>query len=89
MGRWGPRCGSPTPRWDDGYLDFETFGSDYDTVLAAGRRVVVLADSSKVGNDQFARFAELSDIDQMVTDAGINPADHAAFLDAGVDVIVA
>lgn len=57
-------------------------------MAAAGRRVVVLADSSKVGNDQFARFAELSDIDQVVTDAGINPADHTAFLDAGVDVIV-
>jgi len=58
-------------------------------MVAAGRRVVVLADSTKVGADQFARFAELSDIDQLVTDPGIDPATRTAFAAAGVDVVVA
>ncbi len=58
-------------------------------MVAAGRRVIVLADSSKVGLDQFARFAELTDVDTLVTDAGITAADHEAITTAGPHVVVA
>ncbi|GAB2787610.1 DeoR/GlpR family DNA-binding transcription regulator [Amycolatopsis magusensis] len=38
------------------------------------RRTVLLADHTKVGNDHFSRFAELSDIDTFITDDGIDSA---------------
>lgn len=40
-------------------------------MLHAARRVVALADHSKVGNDQLARFGGLDQIDSVVTDSGL------------------
>lgn len=42
-------------------------------MVAAARRTVVLADHSKVGNDCFARFAALADVDLLITDDGLDP----------------
>lgn len=42
--------------------------------IASGRRCVLLADHTKVGNDHFSRFADLSDIDTFITDTGIDNA---------------
>lgn len=42
-------------------------------VVASARRTVVLADHTKFGNDKFARFADLSDVDVLITDGGIDP----------------
>ena len=57
----------------------------------AGRadRVVVAADSSKVGRRAFARICPAASIDILVTDEGINQSASAAFADLGVEVIVA
>jgi DeoR family transcriptional regulator, aga operon transcriptional repressor len=52
-------------------------------------RVVIAADSSKVGRRAFARICATREIHALVTDTGIGPADAAAFADAGVEVIVA
>jgi DeoR family transcriptional regulator of aga operon len=52
-------------------------------------RVVVAADSSKVGRRAFARICAIGEVTVLVTDAGITPADAASFADAGVEVIVA
>jgi DeoR family transcriptional regulator, fructose operon transcriptional repressor len=41
-------------------------------MIAAARRAVVLADHTKAGNDYFARFGRLSDIDTLITDEGID-----------------
>lgn len=41
-------------------------------MLAAGRRSVVLADHTKVGQDHFARFASLEDIDVLITDSDLD-----------------
>ncbi|MCW2902315.1 MAG: transcriptional regulator, DeoR family [Streptosporangiaceae bacterium] len=46
-------------------------------MIAAARRAVVLADHTKVGNDYFARFAAVSDIDTLITDSGL----HSDLLD--------
>ncbi len=52
-------------------------------------RVIVAADSSKVGRRAFARICTTGEIDVLVTDTGI-PAEEAARLeDAGVDVVTA
>ena len=58
-------------------------------MVGAARRVVCLADSSKVGTEAPIRFAELGEVDVLVTDAGISDADCRALERAGVEVVVA
>ena len=58
-------------------------------MVRAGRRVVVLADSSKIGRENTVRFAGLGDIDVLVTDDGIDEVDVKALEDRGVEVVVA
>jgi DeoR family transcriptional regulator, fructose operon transcriptional repressor len=43
-------------------------------MVAASRKRVLLADHSKYGDDQFSRFAELSEIDLIITDDGLDAA---------------
>ncbi|MCT2588929.1 DeoR/GlpR family DNA-binding transcription regulator [Streptomyces sp. N2-109] len=45
-------------------------------MIAAARRVVLLADSGKLGQEHFARFGDLSHVDVLITDTGL--ADDAA-----------
>ena len=52
-------------------------------------RVVVTADSSKVGRRAFARICTAAEIDVLVTDTGIAGEDAARLQDAGVDVVTA
>jgi DeoR family fructose operon transcriptional repressor len=58
-------------------------------MVRAGQRVVVLADSSKLGREQLVRFAALDDVDVVVTDGGADPAVVERLEDAGVEVVVA
>ena len=58
-------------------------------LVAASRRVVVLADSTKLGRESTLRFASLDDVDCLVTDAGIAGSDRAALERAGIEVVVA
>ncbi len=58
-------------------------------MVRAGQRVVVLADSSKLGREHLVRFAALEDVDVLVTDGGADPAVVERLGDAGVEVLVA
>ncbi len=58
-------------------------------LVAAGRQVVVLADSSKIGAEQLHRFAPLEDVDVLVTDDGVPGPVVRTLEDAGVDVVIA
>lgn len=58
-------------------------------LIESAQRVVVLADASKVGQERTVRFADLEDVDVLVTDAAIDEADVTAFEAAGLDVVVA
>src|ERR671932_359921 len=58
-------------------------------MIRAGRKVVVLADSSKLGREHLIRFATPADVDVLVTDAEAAPADLARLDDAGIEVVVA
>lgn len=58
-------------------------------MVASAQRVVVLADSSKIGAERTLRFADLADVDVLVTDEGADPAQVAAFREAGVQVVLA
>lgn len=55
-------------------------------MVAAGRRVVVLADSSKSGHDTFHRFATLAEVDLLLTDAGLDDETAADLRAAQIDV---
>jgi len=56
-------------------------------LVESADRVVVLTDASKVGQERTVRFADLDDIDVLVTDRGIEEADAKAFEASGLDVI--
>lgn len=51
--------------------------------------VVVVADSSKVGREEFVSFARIDSVDVLVTDCEISAADRAEFTARGMDVVVA
>ena len=53
------------------------------------RRVIIVADSSKVGRRAFARICGLAEIGVLVTDTGIAPGEATLLEHAGVDVVTA
>ncbi|WP_327189651.1 DeoR/GlpR family DNA-binding transcription regulator [Streptomyces xinghaiensis] len=55
--------------------------------IAAARRVVLLADSGKCGQEHFARFGDLADADLLVTDTGLDPETALAIERRGTEVI--
>lgn len=58
-------------------------------MVRAAQRVVVLADSSKLGREHLVRFARADEVDVLVTDADADPRLVAALEDAGIEVVVA
>lgn len=58
-------------------------------MVRAARRVVVLADSSKVGQEHTVRFAGLGDLDVLVTDDGIDETTVKELEELGLQVVVA
>jgi DeoR family fructose operon transcriptional repressor len=58
-------------------------------MVQAAQKAVVLLDSSKVGREHTVRFAELSDVDVVVTDDGIPQRDLDDLTAADVEVVVA
>jgi DeoR family transcriptional regulator, fructose operon transcriptional repressor len=58
-------------------------------LVAAGRRTVALVDSSKLGLESTHRFARLTDVDVLVTDAGIDAGERAELERHGLEVVVA
>jgi DeoR family fructose operon transcriptional repressor len=58
-------------------------------MLGAARRVVVLADHTKVGNDHFACFGDLDQVDTLVTDSGLDPSLASDLEAAGPRVVLA
>jgi DeoR family fructose operon transcriptional repressor len=57
-------------------------------VRAAGC-VVVAADSSKFGREEFVSFAPISSVDTLITDKEISDDHRAQFTERGVEVVVA
>jgi DeoR family fructose operon transcriptional repressor len=58
-------------------------------MLRAARRAVVVADHTKVGNDCFARFGQLDEIDTLVTDDGLDLVLAGDLQAAGPRVVLA
>ena len=55
----------------------------------SAHRIVVLADHSKIGADYFCRFADLSKVDALVTDADVDPDLADELREQGIDVATA
>jgi DeoR family fructose operon transcriptional repressor len=58
-------------------------------MVGAARRAVVLADASKLGDDQLTRFASLAEVEAIVTDSSIDPRLAVELEAAGPRVVVA
>jgi DeoR family transcriptional regulator, fructose operon transcriptional repressor len=56
-------------------------------MIKAARRVILLCDHSKIGADDFYRFASLSQVDVLITDSGLDP-DLAEDLRAVVPTLI-
>ncbi len=56
-------------------------------MVAAARRTVVVTDSSKAGDDHLHRFADIADIDVLITDAGLDDEVAAEIRSAGAEVV--
>jgi DeoR family fructose operon transcriptional repressor len=59
------------------------------TMLASARHVVVLADHTKYGQDHFARFGDLADVDVVITDDALAHDDAEQLRAAGPKVVLA
>lgn len=57
-------------------------------LAAQARRVVVIADSTKLRARAFARICPLSEIDQIITDDRADPQAVARFREAGIEVVL-
>ncbi len=58
-------------------------------IVAAGRQVVLLADSDKLGQEHLVRFARLDQVDVLVTDDRATPEAVEPLTDAGIKVVLA
>jgi DeoR family fructose operon transcriptional repressor len=58
-------------------------------MVRAAQRVIVLADSSKIGREHLVRFAGLDDVDVLITDDGADPAVVAELETMGIEVLLA
>jgi len=55
----------------------------------AAQRLIVLADSSKLGREHLVRFAAVEDVDVLVTDGEADPGVVAELESTGIEVLVA
>ncbi|MFF9588592.1 DeoR/GlpR family DNA-binding transcription regulator [Streptomyces sp. NPDC014646] len=69
------------------YVHHEGEASINRLLAQQAQRVVVAADSSKIGKRAFARVCDLGQVDFLVTDKGITPEAAARFAEAGVTVV--
>lgn len=56
-------------------------------MVQAGRRVILLADHTKLGEDHFVRFAGVDDIDLLITDTAAGTSRCDALAAAGLKVV--
>ena len=56
--------------------------------VRSARRIVVLADSTKLDAETLVQFASLKDLDTLITDSEPGPELAAALAEAGVDVVI-
>jgi len=74
----------------DGLTEFNLEDTRVKQILInSAQEVIVLADSSKFGQTTFGSVCQFEDVDKLVTDSGISAEYVDAFLDSGVEVLIA
>jgi DeoR family fructose operon transcriptional repressor len=58
-------------------------------MVSCANYVVAVADSSKVGREDFVSFAPLASVDTLITDSEIAEADRSQLTEHGVEVVIA
>jgi DeoR family fructose operon transcriptional repressor len=58
-------------------------------MIASARKVVLLADHTKLDSDCFAKFADLADVDLLISDAGLSDTAAAHLRQTGLEVVLA
>ncbi|KKF00374.1 DeoR/GlpR transcriptional regulator [Mycolicibacterium obuense] len=58
-------------------------------MVRAANYVVVAADSSKVGREDFVSFAPITSVDTLITDPEISATDRSALTDQGIEIVCA
>lgn len=58
-------------------------------MVRSARQVVVLADATKVGAESSVRFADLAEVDVLVTDSSVDALGREELEEAGLEVLVA
>jgi DeoR family fructose operon transcriptional repressor len=58
-------------------------------MVRSANYVVVAADSSKVGREDFVSFAPITDVDTLITDTEISDDDRRSLTEHGVEVVQA
>lgn len=58
-------------------------------MIEAASHIYLLADSEKIGKTSFTSLGGIDCIHTLITDDGIREADHRAFVEAGIEVIIA
>lgn len=75
---FSPKCGLTTPDLSEAAVK--------RAMISAARRVVLLADSTKFGQEHFARFGDLAQVDLLITDIGLGSDDALAIEAQGTEV---
>ena len=57
-------------------------------MIKSAQKIIILADSSKFGRKGFGRICGLEDVDQIITDSGIEDAYKEKLIKLGIDVLV-
>ncbi len=60
-----------------------------NAMIRSAQRVIVLADSSKIGHESTVRFGDLEQVDVLVTDVGLSAEDKATLRSHDIEVVVA
>ena len=66
-----------------------TSGLEKNAMIRSAQRVVVLADSSKIGHESTVRFGDLDQVDVLITDDGLGSDDRATLEAHDIEVVVA
>jgi DeoR family fructose operon transcriptional repressor len=59
-----------------------------NAMIRSAQRVVVLADSSKIGHESTVRFGDLEQVDVLITDDGLSAEDQATLKAHDIEVVV-
>jgi DeoR family fructose operon transcriptional repressor len=60
-----------------------------NAMIRSAQRVVVLADSSKIGHESTVRFGDLEQVDVLITDDGLSADDQTTLKAHDIEVVVA